>query len=85
MIVKEWLVQKTMILPDGWERHSTNEGSFCQMALGWLGYKDNLFGGYENEEHLWLRVRRLVNDSMGTASSSARSRIYYQWNGKMFV
>ena len=95
MMVEDRLVRKMMILPVRWEDYSTNEGSFCQTALLWLGYKEKLPGGlgykeklpggYESEQHLWLRVRAYVNDAMSIARNSARSRIYYRWKGKSAV
>ena len=82
MMVEEHVAPKTMILPGQWHVYSEIGGSFCQLAIEWLGYEDKLPEGYESKQHLWLKVRQYVNEALGGSRNGCRLRMQYKWKGE---
>ena len=82
LMVEEYVTPRMLLIPGKWHVYSEVVGSFCQMVIEWLGFKDNLPECYESFQHLWLKVREYVNEAMINSRNGCRLRLNYRWKGE---
>ena len=78
LMIEEQVMLVVLLLPGKWYKYSEDEGSFCQLLMGWLGYKNTLPKGYESWQHSFVKVREYVNKAMANSRNRCRLRLRYR-------